>query len=132
MLQKSPDLVNCSLDDEGMRALQVACRHGQLEIVQLLLKLNAFLNQKNDSGATALMYAAAGGFDKICKLILDARDPRLDVLSRRVPGTSVFSQAGADVRIVDKDKQSALEYAQLNNRTKVENLLQLYACEYTW
>jgi hypothetical protein len=79
--------------------------------VQLLLKLNAFLNQRNESGATALMYAAAGGFDKICKLILDA---------------------GADVRIVDKDQQSALEYAQLNNRTKVENLLQLYACEYTW
>ena len=111
MLQKSPDLINCSLDDEGMRALTIACRCGQLEIVQLLLKLNAFLNAKNDSGATALMYAAAGGFDKICKLILDA---------------------GADVRITDKDKQSALEYAQLNNRTKVENLLQLYACEYTW
>ena len=111
MLQKSPDLINCSLDDEGMRALTIACRCGQLEIVQLLLKLNAFLNAKNDSGATALMYAAAGGFDKICKLILDA---------------------GADVRITDKDKQSALEYAQLNNRTKLENLLQLYACEYTW
>ena len=40
--------------------------------------------------------------------------------------------AGADVRIVDNDKQSALQYAQLHSRTKVENLLQLYACEYTW
>ena len=106
LLGDKPDLVNAALDDDGMRALQVACRSGQFEIVQLLLKLNAFLNQRNESGATALMYAAAGGFDKIVKLILDA---------------------GADVRMVDKDKQSALEYAQLNNRTKVENLLQLSA-----
>ena len=54
------------------------------------------------------MFAAAGGSDKICKLILDA---------------------GANVRLADDTAKTALHYAQLHNRTKVENLLQMYACE---
>lgn len=111
MLNKSPELLNEALDDGGMRPLQVACREGHIDVVKGLLSLGAFLDAKNEAGATALMYAAAGGFDKICKLVLDA---------------------GADVRITDNEKQNALQYAQLNNRTNVEKLLQIYACEYTW
>ena len=91
MLERSPDLINCSLDDDGMRALQIACRCGQFEIVQHLLKLNAFLNQKNDSGATALMYAAAGGFDKICKLILDASFPGVPRARRSLRRSSTYA-----------------------------------------
>ena len=55
--------------------------------------------------------AAAAGHDKIVKLIVDS---------------------GADVRIKDKNDDTALEYAEKNNRPKVKELLNLYACEYTW
>lgn len=143
LLSAAKDLLNGALDDDGTRALMVACRCGQEGVVKELMKRDAsarprrtpaktstassgtrpvlrstslrprhrFLNQRNEAGATALMFAAAGGFEKICKMVLDA---------------------GGDVRIVDRDKKSALEYAQLNGQSKVENLLQLYACEYTW
>ena len=35
-----------------MTALQVACRAGQADIVKRLLKLDAFLNQRNSVGAS--------------------------------------------------------------------------------
>lgn len=89
----------------------MACQAGQVEIVKDLVARGAALDEKNGEGATALMFAAAGGFDKICKLLLDA---------------------GADVRIGDAQSRNALQYAQLHSRTKVENLLQMYACEFTW
>lgn len=102
LLERTPELWN--------DALRLACRDGQTSIVKALLP-KAQLNAKNDDGATALMYAAGGGYEKICKLLLDA---------------------GADVRIEDANSKTALSYAQLHSRSKVENLLQMYACEYTW
>ena len=80
-------------------------------MIRELMKRNAFLNQKDNKGATALMLASAAGHDKIVKLIVDG---------------------GADVRIKDRNQNTALEYAQKNSNGKVEQLLQLYACEYTW
>ena len=59
----------------------------------------------------AVLIAAAAGHDKIVKLIVDS---------------------GADVRMKDKNDDTALEYAEKNNRPKVKELLNLYACEYTW
>lgn len=123
ILDKLPELTNAALDDaDGMRALQVrasqcdgskpdpvqiACRAGHADIVQALVAKGAILDQKNNTGATALMYAAAGGFDNICKMLLDA---------------------GADVRVEDKNAKTALQYAQLHSRQKVEALLHIYAC----
>lgn len=74
-----------------------------------MIERGALLDQTNDAGATALMFAAAGGYEKICKIVLDA---------------------GANIRIEDKSNCSALQYAQLHNRTKVENILQMYACAF--
>lgn len=111
LVERTPELLNGPLDDNGMRALQFACRDGQTHIVKALLAKGAQLDLKNNQGATALMYAAGGGYEKMCKLLLDA---------------------GADVRIEDANSKTALSYAQLHSRAKVENLLQMYACEYTW
>ena len=66
---------------------------------------------RNSAGETPLMLAAAAGHDKIVKLIVDG---------------------GADVRMKDRNDDTALEYAEKHNRTKVKELLNLYACEYTW
>ena len=55
------------------------------------------------------MLAAAAGHDKIVKLIVDG---------------------GADVRMKDRNDDTALEYAEKNNRTKVKGSPNLYACEY--
>ena len=105
------DYLNTGLDKDGMRPLHIAARAGHVDLVKGLLSRGARLDVKNDSGATPLMFAAAGGYEKICKLILDA---------------------GANIRIEDNQSQSALQYAQLHNRSKVENLLQMYACTSTF
>lgn len=89
--------------------MQIACRAGHADVVQALIARGAILDQTNNTGATALMYAAGGGFDNICKMLLDA---------------------GADVRIEDKNAKTALQYAQLHSKQKVEALLHVYACEW--
>ncbi|KAJ1452355.1 ankyrin repeat-containing domain protein [Pelagophyceae sp. CCMP2097] len=111
MLLKAPELLDESLDDHDSKPLQVACKNGHYEVADALLKLGANRDARDKSGATALMYAAGAGSEKICKLILDA---------------------GANIKIVDNDQNNALWYAQHNNKDKVEQLLQMYACEYTW
>ena len=106
------ELTNSALDDKsGTRAIHIACKNGDKDMIRELMKRNCFLNQKDSKGTTALMLAAAAGHDKIVKLIVDS---------------------GADVRMKDRNDDTALEYAEKNNRTKVKELLNLYACEYTW
>ena len=112
LLSKKTELTNSALDDKsGTRAIHIACKNGDRDMIRELMKRNCFLNQKDSKGCTALMLAAAAGHDKIVKLIVDS---------------------GADVRMKDKNDDTALEYAERNNRTKVKELLNLYACEYTW
>ena len=112
LLSKKTELTNSALDDKsGTRAIHIACKNGDRDMIRELMKRNCFLNQKDSKGCTALMLAAAAGHDKIVKLIVDS---------------------GADVRMKDKNDDTALEYAEKNNRPKVKELLNLYACEYTW
>ena len=112
LLSKKTELTNSALDDKsGTRAIHIACKNGDKDMIRELMKRNCFLNQKDSKGCTALMLAAAAGHDKIVKLIVDS---------------------GADVRMKDKNDDTALEYAEKNNRPKVKELLNLYACEYTW
>ena len=112
LLSKKTELTNSALDDKsGTRAIHIACKNGDKDMIRELMKRNCFLNQKDAKGTTALMLAAAAGHDKIVKLIVDS---------------------GADVRMKDRNDDTALEYAEKNNRTKVKELLNLYACEYTW
>ena len=112
LLSKKTELTNSALDDKsGTRAIHIACKNGDKDMIRELMKRNCFLNQKDSKGCTALMLAAAAGHDKIVKLIVDG---------------------GADVRMKDRNDDTALEYAEKNNRTKVKELLNLYACEYTW
>ena len=112
LLSKKTELTNSALDDKsGTRAIHSACKNGDRDMIRELMKRNCFLNQKDSKGCTALMLAAAAGHDKIVKLIVDS---------------------GADVRMKDKNDDTALEYAEKNNRPKVKELLNLYACEYTW
>ena len=112
LLSKKTELTNSALDDKsGTRAIHIACKNGDKDMIRELMKRNCFLNQKDSKGCTALMLAAAAGHDKIVKLIVDS---------------------GADVRMKDRNDDTALEYAEKNNRTKVKELLNLYACEYTW
>ena len=100
LLSKKTELTNSALDDKsGTRAIHIACKNGDKDMIRELMKRNCFLNQKDAKGCTALMLAAAAGHDKIVKLIVDG---------------------GADVRMKDRNDDTALEYAEKNNRVKVK------------
>jgi ankyrin repeat protein len=47
-LKATPELLNASLDADGCKALQIACRAGHPDVVQNLLKLGALLDATND------------------------------------------------------------------------------------
>ncbi len=88
----TPDVVQALLeagadanaaDSEGRTVLMRACKHGQAEVVELLLKAEADVNTGNypnsagimtsgELGWTALMFAASGGHTDIACLLLDA------------------------------------------------------------
>ena len=57
---------NCS----GVTPLMLACKEGEMSIVELLLKSNADVNQMNENGNTALMAAATSGHEEIVKMLL--------------------------------------------------------------
>ena len=58
------------------------------ELVEILLKADAKVNQQDRNGRTALFYAAAFGCDTISTILL---------------------KAGADIRILDHDGKSYME-----------------------
>ena len=63
----------------GRTSLYLAASIGKLDIVGLLLKYGADRNAETTSKLTPLMAAARGGYDDICRIILENHDyPRQD------------------------------------------------------
>jgi ankyrin repeat protein len=48
-------------DEDGMDALLLACRRGDVEVVSLLIEHRASVYTRDDAGVTALMHACYGG-----------------------------------------------------------------------
>lgn len=83
-------------------ALMAATVKGNVEIVELLLKLNANPNLTNQKGVTALMYAIQFKNIKIINLLL---------------------QFNANKLLVDQDGKTAFEYAIFTKNDEIINLL---------
>ncbi|MBP3546584.1 MAG: ankyrin repeat domain-containing protein [Alphaproteobacteria bacterium] len=62
---------NLFKDDYLKKAFSIAIENGHTEIVELLLKNGAEINETDEIGNTALMYAAENGHKEIVKLLLD-------------------------------------------------------------
>ena len=72
LLSKKTELTNSALDDKsGTRAIHIACKNGDKDMIRELMKRNCFLNQKDSEGMYGADAAAAAGHDKIVKLIVD-------------------------------------------------------------
>jgi ankyrin repeat protein len=76
--------------------------HNNIDVLQQLIEKGVDINAKDNTGATALIYASIMGDFNIAKILLDA---------------------GADPKIKNKDKDTAYVYAMLGNRTELANLL---------
>uniref|UniRef100_A0A673LCW4 Uncharacterized protein n=1 Tax=Sinocyclocheilus rhinocerous TaxID=307959 RepID=A0A673LCW4_9TELE len=67
LLEKGAD-VNVR-DDHGRTALSLACEHGHLDSVKLLVQFNADPELTDTWGNSALMYAACGGHSQILEFL---------------------------------------------------------------
>lgn len=92
--------VNAS-SPEGPAILGV-CYKGNLELAKLLIDYKADVNAKNESGTTALMYAAGSGNLSLVKLLL---------------------AHGAKKGAEEKSGKTALSYAKINGSKEMIDLL---------
>ena len=75
----TPDAVNQILKD-GSTPLQVACKHGHVDIVARLLEENVInVNAENNQGLTALLIAIEKGNLEICEYLVE--HPKIEVTS---------------------------------------------------
>ena len=98
-------------DSDGDTPLHCAVFRGQLEVVQILLKLNVEVNSRNDAGSTPLHYASQGlerGSAAIVRVLLEY---------------------GADVQARDLSGMTASEVARGPERQEIVRLLSQDATE---
>ncbi len=117
----------------GDTALMIACYRGNEKAVTALLKKGAKVNK---NGWTPLHYAAANGNNTIVKMLL-VRDAFVNAASPN--GTTPLMMAaqaghiytvkllyenGADLTIKNQQKLSAIDFANMNQNTKIAEGLQ--------
>lgn len=91
LLEKGAD-VNAR-DDHGRTALSLACEHGRLDSVKILVQFNADPELTDTWGNSALMYAACGGHSQILEFLVRA----FKKLGLRLDRTNRAGQSAAQV-----------------------------------
>jgi ankyrin repeat protein len=97
-------------EEHGYFPLYIACKEGDNDIVELLLKRGANIEEKNEQGQTALMIAIQKNHEK----------SHLEVIK-------TLLKAGADLLYTDNTGHTALDWAQESNDDDVIRLLIQYA-----
>jgi len=126
-----------SSDEADRTALMLASVEGHFEIVKFLLENKADPNIANKQGRTSLMFAASGPNRETVKLLLiNGADPNK---TDQIEGWSALMWAAAegneevvlmlldydaDPNVVDKDNETAYDFAVRNGHSKVAELLQ--------
>jgi uncharacterized protein len=130
------------LDDDGRTGLLVAATNGNLQIVAILLKVNAHMNVKDKLGNTPLHYAADRNHVDIAELLLDAGSPvdpenkngmtPLMVAASRGNATIVDAllAKGANARKTDFTGRDAVSWAQEGHRPAVVAAVQRAAARH--
>ena len=124
--------------DAGTTALMIACYHGNVGILQLLIENNANLNLQTNTGWTGLMYATLLGKSEILNLLLQHKaDVNIKKHSNGLtaltyacstdnePVVKLLINNSANVNIKGKDGATPLYIASENGHLPVvEQLLQ--------
>jgi ankyrin repeat protein len=134
-LKPSPDFSVDQIDIYGNTLLYHACKEGQQEMVEFLLKQGASLDEKNIWGTSPLHVAAMFGRTQIIKILLES-GARVDI--RNVPEATPLHLAveknypeivllllagGADINSKDNELSTALHKACLAGNMEMVKLL---------
>ncbi len=91
------------VDKNGWTPLHYAAANGNNNIVKMLLARDAFVNAASPNGTTPVMMAAEAGYIYTVKLLYDN---------------------GADLTIRNQQKLSAIDFANMNQNTKIAEGIQ--------
>jgi len=121
-----------TVDENKRTALILAAYNGHTEIVQLLIDQGADVNFTDEIQRTALMYASSGPFvDTVLALLQAGAKPNLTekeqnwtaVMMAAAEGQlevlKTLVEHGADLKMVDVDGESSLDFAEAKGYTAV-------------
>lgn len=121
----------------GWTSLLIATAEGHKEVVSLLIEKGANVNAANNLGRTPLMFAANYGFDSIAKTLID-NGAKIDMVPNDNEGWSalmaasykgnleivkILVKSGANLKLRDKQGNTALGIAKKQGNTEIVNLL---------
>ena len=146
MLIKAGADIN-AIDKYSWTPLHWASRNNHIELVKVLIKAKANLNEKATyyddkkvfSGITPLLASIVENNWEVAKLLIETGadvnlgietgnryTPLLLITSQKKPSLDIFNmliKAGADINAIDKDSWTPLHYAVKNNHIEIVNLL---------
>ena len=112
LLERGANIAIHGYKGESALMAAVSWRTSNLEIVELLIRYNSPVNQRDDKGWTALMHAVNR----------QSESQRLEMIKQLLV-------SGADAKLISKDKTTALKIAQYKKNQPVISLLQQFGAE---
>lgn len=106
--------------------LAVACEQGDLQSVRWLVKSGVKINEQDDAGWTPIMYAVAGRPNE-SQLSGRRRFPNLKPEGQRLELIKFLVDAGAAVRTVSKEGDTALRLALETRQRRISEYLGLHS-----
>ncbi len=121
-----------TLDENNRTIIMMASYNGHEDIVRLLIEKGANVDAVDNIGRSALMFASTGPFLNTVSMLLDAgANPNLTEKEENWTAAMMAASEGqlevlkllvakgADLSMVDIDKESCLDFAKSKNHTDV-------------
>jgi ankyrin repeat protein len=121
-----------TVDENGRTALMLAAYNGNANIVQLLIEKEANVNHTDEMDRTALMYASTGPFvNTVTALLKAGANPNMidneenwtaammAAAEGQIEVLKTLVSNGADLKMVDIDGESSLDFARANGHSAV-------------